>query len=317
MTPLVSILVPCYNAAPWLAQTLDSALAQTWPHCETIVVDDGSTDDSLAIARSFEGRGVRVYSQQNRGACAARNRARLAARGEFIQYLDADDLLLPDKIARQVAAMATTGKSVPLVSGEWARFRGDPTSATAYPDALWSNHDAVTWETLALSGNLMMHPAAWLMTRALSDAAGEWDESLTLNDDGEYFARARFAAGQIRFVPGARSLYRSGIPGSLSSPSTRRALESAFHSHELIHRLLLGHADIPGTRQACSDAWMHFAFAAAPAAPDLAERAVQISTAMGGSSLRPAGGRIFRLMCRAVGWRRAIRLRHSLNSIRL
>ncbi len=311
--PLVSILIPCYNADRWLVDTLESALSQTWPNCETILVDDGSTDDSLAIARSFEHRGVRVFAQPNRGACAARNWARHEARGDFIQYLDADDLLLPDKIARQIEALRMAGGAAALVSGEWARFKDNPDTATIHADKLWRDNDAISWETLALSGNLMMHPAAWLMTRELSDATGEWNESLTLNDDGEYFSRARFAAGNIQFVTGARSLYRSGIPHSLSSPHSRRALESAFLSHELIHRLLLDHENSPRTRQACADAWMHFAFVSAPLAPDLANRAEQASTAMGGSNLQPTGGRIFRLTCQATGWRQAVRLRHLLN----
>src|SRR5689334_12629004 len=91
--PRVSILVPCYNAARWLPATLASALAQTESSIEVIVVDDGSTDESLAVARSYESRGVRVFSQRNAGASAARNRAMREARGEFLQFLDADDLL--------------------------------------------------------------------------------------------------------------------------------------------------------------------------------------------------------------------------------
>ncbi len=96
MKPLVSILIPCYNAEAWLAQTLESALAQTWSPTEIIVVDDGSKDRSLEIAKAFEPRGVKVISQHNQGASAARNRAFQESQGDFIQYLDADDLLAPD-----------------------------------------------------------------------------------------------------------------------------------------------------------------------------------------------------------------------------
>lgn len=102
MEPLVSILIPCYNAEKWLAETLESALAQTWDNIEIIVVDDGSTDKSLAVAKQFEPDGVKVISQANKGASAARNRAFQESQGDFIQYLDADDLLVPDKIELQV-----------------------------------------------------------------------------------------------------------------------------------------------------------------------------------------------------------------------
>ena len=73
-SPLVSVIIPCHNAARWLGATLDSALAQTWPHREIIVVNDGSRDESLAVAESFTNRGVTVIDQPNRGASAARNR---------------------------------------------------------------------------------------------------------------------------------------------------------------------------------------------------------------------------------------------------
>ena len=101
MRPLVSILIPCYNAAGWVAQAIESALQQTWPEKEVIVVDDGSTDVSLAIIQGFGDR-IRWETGPNRGGNSARNRLLERAQGEWIQYLDADDLLLPEKVADQI-----------------------------------------------------------------------------------------------------------------------------------------------------------------------------------------------------------------------
>jgi glycosyltransferase involved in cell wall biosynthesis len=101
MSPLVSILIPCYNAQRWIAQAIESSLAQTWPEKEVIVVDDGSTDGSLDVIRQFDGR-VRWETGPNRGGGAARNRLLELARGEWLQYLDADDYLRPRKIEAQV-----------------------------------------------------------------------------------------------------------------------------------------------------------------------------------------------------------------------
>src|SRR4051812_47321404 len=103
--PLVSILVPAYNAAATLSESLASALSQTWPHTEIIVVDDGSQDHSVAVARAFEGPRVRIIRQSHQGAAAARNTALEASRGEFIQWLDADDVLGSEKVAEQLAAL--------------------------------------------------------------------------------------------------------------------------------------------------------------------------------------------------------------------
>ncbi len=109
--PLVSIIIPCFNAEQWLAGTLQSALAQTWPRTEIIVVDDGSSDQSVAVAQSFEAKGVRLLTQINAGAGVARNTGLAVAQGDFIQYLDADDLLSPDKIATQIDWLAPVGST--------------------------------------------------------------------------------------------------------------------------------------------------------------------------------------------------------------
>jgi len=98
---LVSILIPCFNAEKFIRQCIDSALAQTWAEKEIIVVDDGSTDASLDIIRSY-GERIACESGPNRGANAARNRLFELGRGEWLQYLDADDYLRPEKIRRQM-----------------------------------------------------------------------------------------------------------------------------------------------------------------------------------------------------------------------
>jgi hypothetical protein len=101
MSPLVSILIPCFNAEHLVGQAIESALAQTWPHKEVIVVDDGSTDASLEVIRRFGGR-IRWESSPNRGGNVARNRLLELSSGEWLQYLDADDYLRSGKIRKQV-----------------------------------------------------------------------------------------------------------------------------------------------------------------------------------------------------------------------
>jgi glycosyltransferase involved in cell wall biosynthesis len=97
----VSILIPCYNAERYVGEAIESALGQTYPNVEVIVIDDGSTDGSLEVIRSF-GERIRWETGPNRGGSAARNRGIELARGELVQFLDADDLLHPAKLERQV-----------------------------------------------------------------------------------------------------------------------------------------------------------------------------------------------------------------------
>src|SRR5258705_322592 len=105
MSSLVSILIPCYNAERWIAQAIESALSQTWAAKEIIVVDDGSTDRSLQIIQGFEGR-IRWETGPNAGGGSTRNRLLELAKGEWLQYLDADDCLLESKVAQQMEAVA-------------------------------------------------------------------------------------------------------------------------------------------------------------------------------------------------------------------
>ncbi len=130
-TPQVSIIIPCFNAETFIGEAIQSALDQTHSDVEVIVVDDGSTDDSLRVIQSFGDR-VRWEAGPNRGAGAARNRGIALARGEFIQFLDADDLLLPQKIERQLPMVLNGAADVVFCEGdtlspqtreEEARFR--------------------------------------------------------------------------------------------------------------------------------------------------------------------------------------------------
>jgi len=118
ISPTVSVVIPCYNAAPFLRETLDSVLNQTRPALEVIVVDDGSTDESAAVAESY-GPPVRVIRQENRGQSAARNRGMDEARGEWVALLDADDRWLPHKLERHVAALRGAPSDVVCVHSDF------------------------------------------------------------------------------------------------------------------------------------------------------------------------------------------------------
>ena len=308
---LVSIIIPCYNSEAWVAAALESALQQTWPEKEIIVINDGSRDDSLAVARRFEARGVRVLDQPNAGASAARNTGLRAARGHYIQFLDADDLLAPDKIERQMTVLARTGSRL-LSSSQWARFHTAPEEAEFLPASDHRDMTGVEFQQLHWETGSMMQPAAWLTPRALLDAAGPWDETLSLNDDGEYFARVMLTADQIVFCADARTYYRAHAGGQLSGRRDGRALKSLFRSVEMATCYLLAADGSPRSRAAAAHAWKWTAFELYPGDPELARQAEIRSWRLGGS-LRslPAGPR-FQLLSRVVGWRLAKRLRDTL-----
>src|SRR6266852_8021144 len=119
MKPLVSILIPAHNAEKWIADTIRSAVSQSWEQKEIIVIDDGSTDQTLRIARQFESESIRVIWQENQGAAAARNKALALSHGDYIQWLDADDLLSPNKVAKQIEAAQECQSERVLFSSAW------------------------------------------------------------------------------------------------------------------------------------------------------------------------------------------------------
>ncbi len=314
-TQLVSILIPCYNAEGWVAETLQSIIAQTWKYKEIIVVDDGSTDKSLDIAKSFASSTVKIISQENLGASVARNRALQEAQGDYIQYLDADDLLAPDKIERQMQLLSQ-GYDNCVVAGEWARFYDSPIEAKFIPQPVWNDLSPIEWLICSWEGGGMMPLQAWLVPRPIAKAAGFWNESLSVNDDGEYFCRVLLASKGVKFCSGAKSYYRSGISGSLSRNNSRIALESAFQSIKFSSNYLLAVEDSPRTRHACATAFQRFIYSVYPEVPDLVKEAEMQVNSLGGSKLDPSGGLVFQMLKNILGWKLA-KCIHKIATLRL
>jgi glycosyltransferase involved in cell wall biosynthesis len=307
MNPLVSVLIPAYNVERFLAETLRSVLAQTWPTKEVIVVDDGSRDGTLAVARSFESAGVKVIAQENRGQSASENVAVAACQGDLFEFLDADDLLQPDKLAVQVRRLQEEGFDC-VASGKWARFRETPGDGRFVPEPFWTDMDPVDWLVSAWERHGMMHGAAWLIPRAVAERAGPWDESLSLINDFDYFPRVLLACRRVLFCEGAGTWYRSGIETSLSGSKSRKAWDSAYRALGASTARLLAREDSPRTRRACVRQYQEFVYAAYPDVPDLIEGAERRVKELGGGMFPPQGGPKFKLVAGLVGWRLAKRL---------
>jgi glycosyltransferase involved in cell wall biosynthesis len=234
MKPLVSILIPAYNAERWIADTINSALAQTWPSKEIIIVDDGSRDDTLRVARQFTPKNVCVVRQENQGAAAARNHALSLSQGDYIQWLDADDLLSPNKVAKQMEAVQECQIKRVLFSSAWGAFMYRVSKAQFSPTSLWCDLSPVELLLRKMRQNLHMQTATWLVSRELTQSAGPWDTRLSLDDDGEYFCRVVLASDAIRFVRDAKVFYRQpGFDRLSSIDQSDKKLESQFLSMQL------------------------------------------------------------------------------------
>lgn len=251
MSQLVSVLIPLFNAEKWLRETVESVLAQTWPNKEIIIVDDGSIDSSLQIAKQYESKMVKVVSQNNQGAPAARNKAFEHAQGDYIQWLDADDLLAPDKIERQIRAVESEGGWKTLLTASWAKFYYRYHKAKFKPDSLWQDLSPVEWLIIKFNENTFMNPATWLMSHRLAELSGPWDKRLIKDQDGEYICRVIARSEAVKFVPEARCYYRKSNPRSVSKDLSEKACESIFLAISLSIGYLRSLQDNDRTKAAC------------------------------------------------------------------
>lgn len=317
MDPSLSILIPAYNAELWLADTLRSAVAQTWKNKEIIVIDDGSSDGTLAVARSFEAQGVKVFTQTNQGAAATRNNCYAKSSGDYIQWLDADDLLNPDKVELQMQALEDEPDPRVLLSGEWAHFMYRPGRAKFIPSGLWADLSKAEWLIRKLSQNTYMQTASWLVSRQLTEAAGPWDTRLLGDDDGEYFCRVLIASSGVRFVPGAKVYYRLSGASSLSyigdSDRKRDAQWLSMKKHIAYLRSI---DDSARARAACVtylQSWMVFFY---PERMDLFEAAERLAAELSGRLEPPAFSWKYAWINGLFGWSLARRAQQTLSRLR-
>lgn len=313
--PLVSVIIPCKDADRWLAAAIEACLRQTWGNLEIIVVDNGSADGSLTLARHYRGPRVSVFECARPGASAARNTGLAQARGDFIQFLDADDLLHPGKIRSQLERLATA-PPLSVASGAWARFRDDPYEVQFAAEPVWRDLAPTAFLTLSWCGGGMMPNFAWLAPRAVVARAGDWDERLSLGDDGEFFSRVVLASSGIAFCGEARGYYRSGPAATVSRRRDRAALRSAFLSAALSCDRLLRQEPSAAAANACAAQYQRFAFDAYLEAPDLAAVAERRAARLGGSDLKIGGGPAFQALSRCLGWRAAKRCQRSWHRLR-
>jgi glycosyltransferase involved in cell wall biosynthesis len=236
--PQVSIIIPAYNYAPFLPKTLQSALAQPRELCEVVVVDDGSTDDTPQILDRFATR-VRVLAQANRGLSAARNAGIAAARGRWLLFLDADDLLFPGAVRSQLDILEGTGETglavcrsvffeacdpcgVPVPCGEWRLFRQDLDAHLCHFN--------------------IAPPHGFLVRCEAVIRAGGFDTGLCACEDYDLWFRLAAAGARVVPNPAVCAAYRRH-PGSMSRDLGRQYAHDAMLHHRVADVLL--DADFP------------------------------------------------------------------------
>lgn len=209
-SPLVSVLIPCYNAQDYLAETLDSVISQTYRNLEVIIVDDGSTDLSRQILLDYAKKDERIqlFFQPNKGPSAARNKAFEISKGEWIQYLDADDLLNPFKIEGQLSSALECKQKDVVVYGDIYTLdqSGVIKHKNNFPNIdFYDPLDFIFYDSIHF-GSTGLH----LFPRHIIEANEEWEEKINIYEDLDFFCRAISKAQIVKYAQGTIFFYRIG-----------------------------------------------------------------------------------------------------------
>ena len=281
--PKVSILIPLYNSELYISETIDSCLNQSYPNIEIIIVDDGSTDNGLKIARQYEMKytNIRIDTQSNRGAPVARNRAFKLSTGKYIQYIDADDLLHPDKIYLQMEALKNVDERS-IVLGRWGTFQNSIENVIWKDLPVNKDYDNPKQFLIELwASGMAAITHVWLLPRVLVEESEKWDESLSKNQDGEFFARIISKAKKVIFVENSIAYYRKDNENSISKQISKKALSSTLKSFETYVNIVKEDIDKPDVRRSLALVYSRYLYFVYPVHQDLIEEVENILNDLG------------------------------------
>ena len=219
---LVSVVIPCFNAEKTIQDTIESVLSQNYSCLEIIVVDDGSTDSSFNLVSSY-GDAVQIVSGPNRGVSSARNIGTELARGQFIQYLDSDDLLAKNTIQHRVDALINNDADVAYT--DWQKFERLSDGSLRYMQKIQRTMESIDSDPeIACATRFWVPPAALLYRMNIVDAIGSWNTTLPVIQDARFIFDAAYNQASFIRVPGIGAFYRVSQSGSLSERNKREFL---------------------------------------------------------------------------------------------
>ncbi len=245
---LASIVIPAYNAERFVAETVRSALLQSAAETEIIVVDDGSTDGTAGVLRSFGGA-IRCEFGPNRGVSAARNRGTALARGRYLQYLDADDLLEPGALSKRVAALEDSGADVAY--SDWQRIQEQPDGSFIPGEVVAGSMARIHADPeIATFSSFWAPPVALLYSRRIVEKIGAWNETLPVIQDARFLQDAALAGARFEHVPGVGALHRVQRGPTLSTRDHAAFARDVFRNTCDIQALWEQRAPLTPARQA-------------------------------------------------------------------
>lgn len=318
---LISVVMPAYNASAFIGEAIQSVQNQTHENWELIVVDDGSTDDTKLIAQSYAEKDNRisVYHQANQGGGAARNEALKHISGDYVQYLDADDVLDKEKFATHLKEIQrcdylsdtlTYGTCIRLlVSGECVpssmkQLYADYVPALEAQVAIWNGH----FNSFQYS--------SYLIPRMLVEKAGKWNEVLYRSQDSEYMARVLAIAKSLVHIPAARFYYRQVNDSVSSRKISSKQLASEAVVCDIVSTLLLnGKIVQQPAKHACEVHYTDVLTTWYPQNRFLVKDMLFVMKAKGLHLNFENRGKTFHILNKCLGWRMAVLIMRLKNKL--
>ncbi len=324
--PLVSIIIPAYNAQNYIAETLDSVINQTYSNWEAFVIDDESKDQTISIAKKYISNRLQLIEQKNQGACVARNTGLKSAKGKYIQFLDADDIISLDKLEKQIEILESNPEYLAICPSVHFTHGENYLEMKPREESEWifDTDDTVEFLIRLYGGygeRWMVQTSAWLTPKIICDKIGNWNEKLLIDQDGEYFARAVLASKGIRTTEGI-NYYRRFLEGDNVSSKyhKRNNLLSALLALELKASYLKKHKQSQALNRALATLFTEIAIHAYPKNIDIVKQCEQELKNYQSKVILPVmGGQIVELTKYIFGWKAAKRLRlmvHKLRSLK-
>lgn len=286
MSPLVSIIIPAYNAETFIGSTINSAINQTYTNIELIIVDDGSTDGTLALLKSLNDDRIKIITQKNRGASFAKQAGLNIAKGDFVQYLDADDLLSLDKIEEQLKLLKDFPNHVAICATVHFENGTDPYTAPIILEWFSAESSDPQDFLIKLYGAKyigptyggMIQPNAFLTPISIIKKAGSWNASISPcpDEDGEYFCRIILASEGVIYANKPINYYRKfANKKSLSGNRSYQASKNLLTSTQLIASHLLATTTDENAKIGLSRLFWENAFTFYPVFKDLSALATK------------------------------------------
>ncbi len=308
MNDLVSVCIAAYNAENYIEETLLCLLKQSYQNIEIILVNDNSNDRTLKIAQkiALNFPALKIYSQPNAGAAAARNLAYKNCNGNYIIFFDADDLAEVNFIESQLKSFKNSGNEDVAVVSKWGRFyHNNLNTYKEDPEIIKKNMSFHEWVTnYWIKVGHMTPPGRVLLNRNTIEKAGLWDDNLSLNDDFDFFTRAFTYVKEIIYNDDTTFYYRSGIGGlSQQKKDVKKQLSNYTSINKSIEKTLVLFPKDENIKKACANVYQSFLYECYPMIKPVCKNAAKQIKILGGSNLKYQSGGISKILYSLFGWK--------------